>query len=60
MNLSLFQRLTLIALSELIWICGGRAQYGPLALLLSTIAFGHHTPSQQESLFEDYKRLRGK
>jgi len=56
--MSLFQRLTLLALGELLWICGGRAQYGALAELLRTLALGRHNPAEQERLFETYRKSR--
>lgn len=60
MKLSIFQRLVLVALGELIWICGGRERYAGLAEMLRTIACGHHNDAQQDAMFEHYKRSRGR
>jgi hypothetical protein len=60
MNLSLFQRLTLLGIAELIWMVGNRAHYGKLAEMMRTMAFGQHNPAQQEAMFEEYKRSRAK
>ena len=52
MNLTVFQRLTLIALATIIRSISGRTSFYNL---LRTVAYGHHTDDQQKSLLSEWR-----